>query len=248
MLELRGISKTYKSAAKPALAAVDLRIEEGEFVAILGRSGAGKSTLIRCINRLVEPDAGEVLWRGRSITAMQSEALRAIRGEIGMVFQHFQLLPRLSVLTNVLAGRFAVMPRWRSLLGLFSEADRAAALEALRQVGLEALAQRRVEQLSGGQRQRVAIARVLMQQPRLLIGDEPVSSLDVVTAGRVMGYIQSLHREQGLTVVMNLHDLQLARSCASRIIGMAGGRIVFDGTPDQLGEAELELIYPPDDV
>ncbi len=247
MLELKGISKWYKGEKTSALDKIDLHIMPGEFVAVLGRSGAGKSTLIRCINRLVEPDAGEVIWDNRSITGMNPRELRSIRGEIGMVFQHFNLLPRLSVMTNVIAGRFAGMPRWRSLTGAFSKEDRARALSALREVGLEDLAKRRVEDLSGGQKQRVAIARVLMQQPALLLGDEPISSLDAVTAERVMTFIAGLHRERGMTIVLNLHDVSMACAYATRIIGITAGRITFDGTPEQLGGKELQMIYPPDE-
>ncbi|MEV5029455.1 phosphonate ABC transporter ATP-binding protein [Paenibacillus sp. LPE1-1-1.1] len=247
MLELKGISKRYKGEKTSALDSVDLRIMPGEFVAVLGRSGAGKSTLIRSINRLVEPDAGEVIWDDRSITGMNASDLRSIRGEIGMIFQHFNLLPRLSVVTNVIAGRFAVMPRWRSLTGMYSKQDQKDALSALREVGLENLANRRVDDLSGGEKQRVAIARVLMQKPAFLLGDEPISSLDTVTAERVMTYIARLHLERGMTIMLNLHDVSIARAYATRIIGITAGRITFDGTPDQLGSAEMHLIYPPDE-
>jgi phosphonate transport system ATP-binding protein len=244
---LKGVTKRYQGEKSAALDGIDLRILSGEFVAVLGRSGAGKSTLIRCINRLVEPDAGEVKWNGRLITALNARELRSVRSEIGMIFQHFNLLPRLSVLTNVIAGRLADMPRWRTMLGAFSAEDRSRALTALREVGLEPLAERRVEELSGGQKQRVAIARVIMQQPSLLLGDEPISSLDAVTAERVMIFIAGLHRDRGLTVVLNLHDVAAARAYATRIIGLTAGRITFDGTPDQLGDNELRIIYPPDE-
>lgn len=247
MLELKGISKRYAGERTSALDRIDLRIMPGEFVAVLGRSGAGKSSLIRCINRLEEPDAGEIIWNGRSITSMDAWELRRIRGEIGMVFQHFNLLPRLAVMTNVIAGSFAVMPRWRSLIGAFTREDRSRALSALREVGLEDLAKRRVEDLSGGQKQRVAIARVLMQQPALLLGDEPISSLDAVTAKRVMTYIAGLHLERGITILLNLHDVAMARAYATRIIGITAGRITFDGTPEQLGAEELRIIYPQDE-
>ncbi|WP_051251357.1 phosphonate ABC transporter ATP-binding protein [Paenibacillus harenae] len=247
MLELSGIRKRYGDREAFALGEIDLTIMPGEFVAVLGRSGAGKSTLIRCINRLVEADEGTVFWNGQSITGMNPGQLRLIRGEIGMVFQHFHLLPRLSVWTNVLAGGFADMPYWRSLLGAFSAKDRKRALTALREVGLAELAKRRVEELSGGQKQRVAIARVLMQKPKLLLGDEPISSLDAVTAERVMAFIQELHRKRGVTVVLNLHDVSAARAYATRIIGLTAGRITFDGTPEQLTDEELRVIYPPDE-
>lgn len=249
MLELKNVTKSYpgSGSAKPALRAVDLRVEEGEFVAIIGRSGAGKSTLIRCINRLVEPDGGRIVWKGRALTGLSTSELRLARSDIGMIFQHFQLLPRLSVLTNVIAGRFATMPRWRSLLGLYAKKDREDALSALRDVGIEALAGRRVEALSGGQQQRVAIARVLMQRPTLLLADEPISNLDEITAKRIMSLIAELHRRFGLTVVLNLHDLSMAKAFATRIIGLTEGSVTFDGTPEQLGDSELAAVYPPDE-
>ncbi|PZD94589.1 phosphonate ABC transporter ATP-binding protein [Paenibacillus sambharensis] len=246
MLEITGLTKRYPGEKQPALQDINLKVKEGEFVAVLGRSGAGKSTLIRCINRLVEPDSGSIVWKGRRITGMNASELRSLRREIGFVFQHFNLLPRLPVLTNVIAGRFGMMPRWRSLTGLFTEGDRKLALASLEEVGLASLAAKRVEALSGGQRQRVAIARVLMQQPSLLLGDEPISSLDPVTSERIMRYIGGLHRERGMTVLLNLHDVISAKAFATRIIGLSGGRIVFDGLPQQLGDQELIRIYPPD--
>ncbi|CAM4339686.1 phosphonate ABC transporter ATP-binding protein [Paenibacillus tarimensis] len=246
MLEITGLTKQYSGEKEPALQNISLTVREGEFVAVLGRSGAGKSTMIRCINRLVEPDTGSIVWKGRSITGMNTRELRSLRREIGFVFQHFNLLPRLSVLTNVIAGRFGMMPSWRSVTGQFTEADRKLALEALEEVGLGSLAAKRVEDLSGGQRQRVAIARVLMQQPSLLLGDEPISSLDPVTSERIMRYIGGLHRERGMTILLNLHDVNSAKAFATRIIGLSGGRIVFDGPPQQLGDQELLQIYPLD--
>ncbi|WP_424767578.1 phosphonate ABC transporter ATP-binding protein [Paenibacillus sp. sgz302251] len=247
MLELKGICKKYPGEKSPALDRVDLSIRPGEFVAVLGRSGAGKSTLIRCINRLVEPDSGEIVWNNRLVTRMNPQQLRSMRSEMGMVFQQFNLLPRMTVLTNVIAGHFADMPLWRSLIGAFRREDQARALAALREVGIAHLAKRRVEGLSGGQKQRVAIARVLMQQPSLLLGDEPISNLDAVTAERVMMFIRSMHVERGITIVLNLHDVAIARAYATRIIGITDGRISFDGTPDQLGDKELRTIYPLDE-
>ncbi|MFD2610951.1 phosphonate ABC transporter ATP-binding protein [Paenibacillus gansuensis] len=251
MLEIKGLRKHYRGgggAGTPALDGISLRIAEGEFTAVLGPSGAGKSTLIRCINRLVEPDAGEVIWNGKPVTGSPPEELRNIRAEIGMVFQQMQLLSRLSVMTNVIAGQFARMPRWRSLLGVFPAEAARQARSALAEVGLSGLEGRRVDALSGGQQQRAAIARVIMQQPKLLLGDEPISSLDAVNAERVLALIARLHREKGMTVVLNLHNVAMAKRYASRIIGLTAGRITFDGPPEQLGEHELKRIYPPDPV
>lgn len=229
-----------------ALDHVNLTVKQGEFIAVLGRSGAGKSSLIRCLNRLVEPDAGRILWDGQSITGASSRELRRLRGSIGMIFQHFNLLPRLTVLTNVLIGDFARMPGWRAWLGWFTKEQRNRALTALQRVGLAELAKRRVSELSGGQRQRVAIARVLMQRPKLILGDEPTSSLDPVTSRRVMQFLAELHAEGGLTIMLNVHDIKAVRAYTTRVIGLAHGRIVFDGGLDELDEAALERIYPPD--
>lgn len=211
---------------------------------MLGRSGAGKSTLIRCINRLVEPDAGEILWGDRPITEVGSSELRAMRGKIGMIFQHFNLLPRLSVLINVMVGSFSGMPLWRCVFSLFTSDQRKAALDALNRVGLKHLAESRVEDLSGGQQQRVAIARILIQNHPLLLGDEPTSNLDPITAERILELIAMLHKEQHMTVVLNLHDITMACKYATRIIGISKGIIVFDGPTTNLGERELQIIYP----
>lgn len=246
MLVIKGLSKHYKGEALPALAEVDLTIGEGEMVAVLGRSGAGKSTLIRCINRLVEPDSGSITWRGQEVTSMKGRELRRLRGEIGMIFQHYDLLPRLRVLTNVMTGGFSSMPMWRCLLFAFTKEHKQRAREALRRVGLEGAAAKRISELSGGQQQRVAIARALMQRPLMLLGDEPVSSLDPVTSERIMDFLNRLHEEEKLTLVLNLHDVSLARKYARRIIGLAGGSIVFDGPPEQLDDVALQRIYPPD--
>lgn len=247
MLEISDLSKIYKGEASPALDRVSLTIHPGEMVAVLGRSGAGKSTLVRCINRLAEPNSGRITWNGRPITGVSEKELRKLRGRIGMIFQHYHLLPRLNVLTNVLSGRFAAVPLWRSLLGNFSAQDKQDAMDALSRVGLEHTAHKRVEELSGGQKQRVAIARVLMQRPELLLGDEPVSSLDPVTADKVLSFLQKLHLEEKMTIVLNLHDVGLAKRYAERIIGLAHGRIVFDGQPEQLTDEMLRVIYPDDD-
>jgi phosphonate transport system ATP-binding protein len=247
MLVIKNLSKQFPGVKAAAIEGINLTIEKGEWVAILGRSGSGKSTLIRCINRLVEPDSGDIRWDGMFVTGISNKELRRVRGHIGMVFQHFNLIPRLNVWTNVIMGQFAAIPVWQSIFMLFSKEYKQAALNALKRVDLEHLARRRVEKLSGGQRQRVAIARVLMQNPQLLLGDEPVSNLDPVTSQRVLQFISILHREHQMTVLLNLHDVTIAKQYATRIIGLSAGKVVFDGLPDQLGEAELRMIYPPDD-
>lgn len=247
MLEITGLTKTYADHHEAAIHDIDLTVHTGEWVVILGSSGAGKSTLIRCINRLVEPDIGTILWKGQPITGVGKLELRKIRGQIGMIFQHFHLLPRLNVLTNVIAGKFAEIPIWQSLFTTFSAKHKQLALEALQRVGLEHHTTDRVEDLSGGQQQRVAIARVLMQKPGLLLGDEPTSNLDPITAERILKLIASLHIEQKMTILLNLHDITMARKYATRIIGLARGKIVFDGPPTQLSAEVLQVIYPAED-
>jgi ABC-type phosphate/phosphonate transport system, ATPase component len=185
--------KHYPGAREPALKGIDLTVAPGEFVAVLGRSGAGKSTLIRCINRLVEPTAGTITWNGQPITGLHPRELLRVRCGIGMIFQHFNLIPRLDVLTNVIVGRMCTLALWRSLLGVFPPKLIEEAMAALERVGIAHLAHRRVEELSGGQQQRVAIARVLMQKPKMILGDEPVASLDPVTARSILDFLKELN-------------------------------------------------------
>lgn len=244
MLEITSLTKTYLNQNEAAVDGIDLTVHSGEWVVILGRSGAGKSTLIRCINRLVEPDSGTILWEGKAITGVGNRALRKIRGQIGMIFQQFNLLPRLNVITNVMVGKFADIPIWQCLFTAFTLKHKQLALEALQRVGLDHLATIQVEDLSGGQQQRVAIARVLMQNPGLLLGDEPTSNLDPITAEQILKLISILHIEQKLTILLNLHDVSMARKYATRIIGLSHGKIVFDGPPSQLNDEALQLIYP----
>ncbi len=244
LLEISGLRHEYRGQVRPALDGLDLRVNEGEFVAILGLSGAGKSTLIRCVNRLIRPDSGRILYRGRDVTALDQSELPTHRREIGMIFQNFNLLDRLDVLTNVLVGRFGCLPLWRILTASFLKADVDQARAVLSRVGLTGYEERRASQLSGGQRQRVAIARAMLQRPRMILGDEPVSSLDPVTAASVMGVLEQINCEDGITMVINLHAVDLARRFARRIIGIAGGRVVFDGLPEELDDAALERIYP----
>jgi phosphonate transport system ATP-binding protein len=247
-LTLRNVSKLYgvrKFGKKrtEALANVSLRIEQGEFVGILGRSGAGKSTLIRCVNQLVQPTSGSVMWNGITLTQLNERLLRDVRREIGMIFQQFHLIPRLTALQNCVLGRFGYRSTWKNTLGIISSTEQQQAQLAQSRVGLEHLAHRRVDQLSGGQQQRVAIARVIVQQPKLLLGDEPVASLDPITTKQIMNLIQEVHRSGGMTTVMNLHDVDLALRYCDRIIGLSAGRVVFDGTPDEVNETVLEHIY-----
>jgi phosphonate transport system ATP-binding protein len=221
----------------------NLRIEAGEMTGVIGRSGAGKSTLLRLINRLIEPSEGSVLADGVDITRLRGRALREWRARTSMIFQQFNLVNRLDVLTNVLIGGLIRVPAPRMLLRLFTEAERARAVELLDRLGLSEVAMNRADELSGGQQQRVAIARALMQSPTTVLADEPIASLDPSNAKSVMDALADLNQRDGITVVCNLHTLDMARSYCRRIVGMAAGRIVFDGPPETLTESALLAIY-----
>lgn len=245
MLVLDGVTRTF--GAKAAVSQVSLAIEPGSFVGVIGRSGAGKSTLLRMINRLLDPSAGRISFQGTDVTALRGPALRAWRAEAAMIFQQFNLVGRLDVLTNVLMGRLSAVPTWRALLNFWSEEDKAIALSALEQFDIAALAAQRADQLSGGQQQRVAIARALVQEPELILADEPVASLDPRNTRIVMDALLRINKHFGITVICNLHSLDLARSYCDRLVGMAGGRVVFDGVPDALTDATARDLYGLED-
>jgi len=242
MLQIEHLTKIYEDGTL-ALDDVSFRVEDGEFLVIIGLSGSGKSTLLRCINRLIEPTEGRVLWNGVDITAASGEGLRKIRRRIGMIFQQFNLVERSSVMTNALSGRLGYANPWASLVGRFSKRDREKALAALRQVGIEDQAPKRADDLSGGQQQRVGIARALMQEPELILADEPVASLDPATSHSILKYIEALNREQGVTILCSLHFLSLARAYGTRIIALKDGRIVFDGLPAEIDDDKFKEIY-----
>jgi phosphonate transport system ATP-binding protein len=241
VLELVHLSRRFGSTV--AVDNASLRIEAGEMAGIIGRSGAGKSTLLRLVNRLIEPTEGGIRAGGTDITALRGTALRRWRARTAMIFQQFNLVPRLDVLTNVLCGRLHDIRGPRMLLKLFNEAERVDAINALDRMGLADFAMNRADALSGGQQQRVAIARALMQRPEMILADEPIASLDPMNAKVVMDALADINRRDGITVLCNLHTLDTARTYCRRIIGMAGGRIVFDGSPDQLTDAVLRDIY-----
>ena len=222
---------------------IDLEIPDGQFVVVVGLSGAGKSTLVRSINGLVTPTGGELEVSGQRVDGAKKSALRRLRSKVGMVFQSFNLVTRTSVLNNVLVGRLHATPTWRALLGWYRKADVELAFQALERVGIVEKAYTRASQLSGGQQQRVAIARVLAQQPDVILADEPVASLDPPTANLVMRDLRRINRDLGITTVVNLHFLDLARTYAQRIIGMRGGKIVFDGPPEDADDAVFAEIY-----
>jgi len=244
VIRVRSLQKDYPGSPR-ALDGVDLDIERGEFVALIGSSGAGKSTLLRCLNGLVTPTAGRVEVNGQVVTEASAETLRRVRAGIGFVFQQFNLLRRLSVLENALLGRLAHTPNWRSLMGWFTPADVARAETILERVGLAGLGTRRVDTLSGGQQQRVAIARALVQTPAVILADEPMASLDPALAHTVMEILRRINLEDGITIVASLHILELARVYGHRIVGLHRGRIVHDGPPESLDAAASARIFEP---
>ena len=246
MLRVEGLSKTYKTGDR-ALNNVSFEVAAGQVVGLIGPSGAGKSTLIRCVNRLVEPSEGKVWLNDTEITGLGSGQLRATRRRIGMIFQEYALVERLSVMENVLSGRLGYVPFWRSFLRRFPAADVAAAFRLLERVGLTDHADKRADALSGGQRQRVGIARALEQDPQLLLVDEPTASLDPKTSRQIMRLIVEICQERNLPAIINIHDVVLARQFSQRIIGLQAGEVVFDGEPSQLDDSVLTQIYGEED-
>ncbi|MGD0432948.1 MAG: phosphonate ABC transporter ATP-binding protein [Acetobacteraceae bacterium] len=241
VLELVHLSRHF--GANIAVANANLRIDAGEMIGIIGRSGAGKSTLLRLINRMIEPTEGTVRCHGADITALRGKALRRWRARTAMIFQQFNLVHRLDVLTNVLCGRLHDIGGPRMLLKLFTEEERVDAINALDRMGLAEFAVNRADALSGGQQQRVAIARALMQKPDIILADEPIASLDPMNAKVVMDALADINQHDGITVLCNLHTLDTARAYCGRVIGMAAGRIVFDGAPERLTDPVLRDIY-----
>ena len=242
MIEFEGAEVRYPGGVR-ALQGVDLRIDDGELIVVVGLSGAGKSTLIRAINGLVPLTSGRVTVGERTLPGLDRRALRELRAQVGMIFQSFNLVSRSTVLNNVLMGRLHHVPLWRSLSGLYRAHDRELAMEALELVEIVEKAYVRAGNLSGGQQQRVGIARALAQQPSVLLADEPVASLDPPTSHVVMRYLQQINRELGITTLINLHFLDLARAYADRVIGLRDGRLVYDGPAAQADEAVFEEIY-----
>ena len=242
MLKIEKLSKTYDSGTY-ALQDVSLVIDPGEFVVVLGKSGSGKSTLLRCINRLVEPTSGRIFLNETEITGASPSRLRELRKKIGMVFQQYNLVERFSVQTNVLSGKLASMSNIASLLNLFPEADVEKSRQVLNRLGLAGKDLKRSDELSGGQQQRVGLARALMQNPELILADEPVSSLDPATSNQIMDLLAEFNEKDGMAVICNLHLPSLAKAYGSRIIVLSKGRIVYDGSPTDLSEDKLNSFY-----
>lgn len=245
MLEVKNLTKIYDDGTV-ALRNVSFTVQNGEFLIIIGLSGSGKSTLLRCINRLIEPTEGQILWDGADITDADSTELRNIRRQIGMIFQHFNLVRRSNVITNVLGGRLGYVSQWPSLLHRFPKKDRKLAMQALERMGIADQAFKRADELSGGQQQRVGIARALMQQPKMILADEPVASLDPVLAHSILDHLEMLNQEEEITILCSLHYLDLVQQYASRVIGLRAGEIVYRGTRAEIramSDDEFKDIY-----
>jgi len=242
MLEIKNLTKVYEGGVQ-ALENVSFNVPDGQFLAVIGLSGSGKSTLLRCINRLIDPTDGQILLDGEDITALSQDEMRHVRRKIGMVFQHFNLVSRSSVLTNVLAGRLGyVNPVW-SLINRFPKDDIEKAMAQLARVGIADKAGNRADELSGGQQQRVGIARAMMQDPTLILADEPVASLDPVLAHSIMQYLEQINREDGVTVLCSLHFLDLVHRYAHRVVALNQGKLVFDGLPQEIDDEKFKEIY-----
>jgi phosphonate transport system ATP-binding protein len=242
MLKVENLTKVYPGDIQ-ALDNVSFEVEKGEFLAIIGLSGSGKSTLLRCINRLIEPTEGTITWDGVDITTASQEELRRIRRRIGMVFQHFNLVNRSKVLTNVLAGRLGYSNPALSVVNRFSKADMDKAYAQLARVGLEEKANARADELSGGQQQRVGVARAMMQDPEIMLADEPVASLDPVLAHSIMQYLERINQDDGVMVLCSLHFLDLVHQYADRVIALNDGKLVFEGSPQEIDDAKFKEIY-----
>lgn len=241
MLKIENVSKTYPTGTQ-ALKDVSFDVQDGEFLVVIGLSGSGKSTLLRCVNRLIDPTSGKITWDGVDITAASPAELRSIRKHIGMVFQQFNLVKRSSVMTNVLAGRLGYVNSWLSLLGIWPQEEKEKAIKALTRVGIADKAYNRADALSGGQQQRVGIARALMQEPKIILADEPVASLDPVLSHSILQYLEQLNKE-GITVICSLHFLDLVHRYATRVVALKDGVKVFEGLPAEIDRAKFKEIY-----
>jgi phosphonate transport system ATP-binding protein len=241
LLQIEHLTKVYPSGCV-ALKDVNFTVKDGEFLVVIGLSGSGKSTLLRCINRLIEPTEGRIVWDGTDVTNAPSSELKHLRRHIGMVFQQFNLVKRSSVITNVLSGRLGYTDTWTSLLGIWSKENRERALQALEKVGIADKANVRADTLSGGQQQRVGIARTLMQEPKLILADEPVASLDPVLSHSILRYLELLNNE-GITILCSLHFLDLVHRYATRVVGLKDGVKVFEGLPSEIDRAKFKEVY-----
>ena len=246
ILEFKNVSKVYGGVTK-ALEDASFTVEEGEFVSIIGPSGAGKSTLLRCINRLVDASQGSIIFDGQDVTKLNKKELRAVRTRTGMIFQHYNLVDRLSVIENVLHGRLGQKSTLGGMFGQYTEAEKTQAFGILNELGLADQAYKRCDELSGGQKQRVGIARAIMQQPRLILCDEPIASLDPKASKVIMDHLRMINQRKNITCIVNLHQVEVALKYSGRIIGVTGGRIVYDGPAETLGNDVIHEIYQSSD-
>ena len=242
MLRIDHLTKVYPNGTQ-ALKDVSFEVKQGEFLVVIGLSGSGKSTLLRCINRLIDPTEGTIIFDGEDVTAANPRDLKKIRRKIGMVFQQFNLVKRSSVLTNVLAGRLGYVNTWSSLLSIWPASEKMRAFKAMERVGIVEKAGSRADALSGGQQQRVGIARALMQEPILILADEPVASLDPVLAHTILQYLETLNKQDNVTVICSLHFLDLVHRYATRVIALKDGIKVFEGSPNEIDRAKFKEIY-----
>ncbi len=245
ILEFQNVSKVYNNTAK-ALDNVSFSIDEGEFVSIIGPSGAGKSTVLRCINRLIDATSGNIIYDGQNVMKLKKRELRQVRTKTGMIFQHYNLVNRLSVIENVLHGKLGQKSTGCGVIGAYSEQEKERAFSILDELGLADQAYKRCDELSGGQKQRVGIARSIMQDPKLILCDEPIASLDPRASKVIMDHLQKINRERKITCIVNLHQVDVALKYSERIIGVSAGKIVFDGRPDELTDDKIHAIYGSD--
>lgn len=246
ILEFKNVSKVYDNVTK-ALEDINFTVEEGEFVSIIGPSGAGKSTLLRCINRMIDTSEGVVMLDGQDITHVKGKELRGVRTKTGMIFQHYNLVDRLSVIENVLHGTLGKKSTLSGMVGHYTEEEKNTAFEILKELGLEQQVYKRCDELSGGQKQRVGIARAIMQQPKLILCDEPIASLDPRASKVIMDQLAEINKNKKITCIVNLHQVDVAMKYSQRIIGVAGGKIVYDGSPENLDQATIHRIYQSND-
>ena len=242
LLEVKNISKQYEKEKK-VLSEISFDVDSGEFISIIGPSGAGKSTLLRCINRMVDFSSGEILFHDVNIMSLSKRDLRKHRTQIGMIFQHYNLVSRLTVIENVLHGRLGYKTTFQGVMTRFTEEEKSEAFYLLEKLGMGEHAYKRCDQLSGGQKQRVGIARALIQQPKILLCDEPIASLDPNSSKVIMDHLKNISRELRITCIVNLHQVDVAKHYSERIIGLNGGQIVYDGTPQELTTTDIHQIY-----
>lgn len=241
-LEVNKLSKEYRGGTK-ALNNVNFCVKEGDFVSIIGPSGAGKSTLLRCINRMIDATEGEIIFDDINVMNLKKKDLRRLRTRIGMIFQHYNLVHRLSVIENVLHGRLGYKSTWEGIIGKHSEEEKIQAFEILTKLGLQEQAYKRCDELSGGQKQRVGIARAIIQSPKMVLCDEPIASLDPNASKIIMDHMKNINKEMGITCIFNLHQVDVAKKYSDRIIGINGGQVIFDGTPENLTADKIHEIY-----